>query len=135
MTSYRCRFASPGLLLEETAKAFGISVDDLMDCALDRKNVLARQTAMYILREVTGLSYPQIGWLFERDHTTVLYSVRQIEKRIKVPYFRGMIHGILEAYGGCSFTVEGVKSEPELRAIIKAHDEFEHQLAPSALSA
>jgi len=36
-----------------------------------------RACAMWIARQYTGQSYPQIGRAFNRDHTTVLYAVRR----------------------------------------------------------
>ena len=41
--------------------------------------VRARQTAMYLCRELTDLSLPKIGRAFGgRDHTTVLHACRKI---------------------------------------------------------
>ena len=39
---------------------------------------------MYIIRNLTKLSLPEIGRVFGRDHSTVIHSCSQIEKRIKV---------------------------------------------------
>lgn len=42
-----------------------------------------RQIAMYLTREITGRSYPEIGRAFgNRDHTTVIHAVRLVKKRI-----------------------------------------------------
>jgi chromosomal replication initiator protein len=38
-----------------------------------------RQVAMYLTRELTPLSTPEIGKAFARDHTTVLHAIRTIE--------------------------------------------------------
>jgi len=37
----------------------------------------ARQVAMYLCRELTDMSYPQIGRLFDRHHTTVIHAVQE----------------------------------------------------------
>jgi chromosomal replication initiator protein len=43
----------------------------------------ARQVAIYLTRELTDLSLPQIGRLYGgRDHSTVLNSIRRVEARI-----------------------------------------------------
>jgi len=48
-----------------------------------REAVNARQAAMYLVRRMTNLSTPDIGREFgKRDHTTVLHSLEQIEKKI-----------------------------------------------------
>ena len=39
-----------------------------------------RQVAMYLAKQLTSLSLPDIGRKFGRDHSTVLYGVRKIEK-------------------------------------------------------
>lgn len=43
----------------------------------------ARQACYYVARHTTGLSYPELGKLFHRDHTTILYGVRTMEKLVK----------------------------------------------------
>ena len=46
--------------------------------------VRARQVAIYLTRELTDLSLPQIGRLYGgRDHSTVLNSIRRVEARCK----------------------------------------------------
>ena len=40
-----------------------------------------RQDCMRMLREKTGLSMPQIGKIFGRDHTTVLHAIRASKER------------------------------------------------------
>ena len=42
----------------------------------------ARQMAMYIIREITGMSMEAIGSEFQRDHSTVVYSINTMEKNI-----------------------------------------------------
>lgn len=41
----------------------------------------ARQDCMRMIRDHTSLSLPQIGRIFNRDHTTVLHGIRASEKR------------------------------------------------------
>ncbi|MFM8903305.1 MAG: helix-turn-helix domain-containing protein, partial [Actinomycetota bacterium] len=49
-----------------------------------RPLVTARQTAMYVFRELTDLSYPAIARLFGgRDHTTVIHAVEKTQRVIK----------------------------------------------------
>jgi len=50
-----------------------------------RDAVAARQIAMYLIRSMTNLSLDDIGKEFDnRDHSTVLYSIQQVEKKMKV---------------------------------------------------
>ena len=38
---------------------------------------------MYLIRNLTNLSLPDIGKEFDRDHTTVLYAIRRVEAALK----------------------------------------------------
>jgi chromosomal replication initiator protein len=70
---------TPQLILEETAKQFGFTVDEITSKHRQRPLVTARQIAMYVMRELTDLSYPNIAREFGgRDHTTVIHAVEKI---------------------------------------------------------
>ncbi len=67
-------------ILEATAELFVFSVDQITGGSRRRPLVDARQIAMYVTRNMTDLSYPEIGRAFgNRDHTTVIHAVRKIE--------------------------------------------------------
>ncbi len=71
-------------LLNEIALILGFSVEALRGKSRQRPLVTARQTAMYVFRELTDLSYPAIARLFGgRDHTTVIHAVDKIQRLIK----------------------------------------------------
>jgi chromosomal replication initiator protein len=69
----------PGMILEETASYFGLGPGDLVSKSRSRPLTTARHVAMYLLRELTGLSLIKIGDLFERDHTTALHGIKKVE--------------------------------------------------------
>ncbi|MBN1104112.1 MAG: chromosomal replication initiator protein DnaA [Deltaproteobacteria bacterium] len=63
------------------ASYFNISQRDLVSGKKKRSQSYPRQIAMYLARKHTSLSFKQIGEAFgRRDHSTVLYAVRQVEK-------------------------------------------------------
>ncbi len=63
---------------------YRISADDLKGRGRNKEVVTPRQMAMYLLREATGASLPQIGdALGGRDHTTVMYSVEKVAQEIE----------------------------------------------------
>ena len=63
------------------AEEFGISLQDLKARRRQKNIVLPRQVAMYLSRELTDLSLPEIGGFFGgKDHTTVLYSYNKIKE-------------------------------------------------------
>ncbi len=71
------------LILDETAKMFGWTVEDLRDKSRRRPLVTARQIGMYVMRELTDFSYPRIAEAFGgRDHTTVMYAVDKIKQQM-----------------------------------------------------
>ena len=50
-----------------------------------RNITFPRQVAMYLVRQLTDRSLPEIGEAFGgRDHTTVIHAVEKIEKEIKL---------------------------------------------------
>ena len=70
-------------IIEETAKYYMLTPDDLKSQRRTRDTAHARQVAMFLMRKLTNLSLKDIGFLFGgRDHTTVLSSIRRIESNI-----------------------------------------------------
>jgi chromosomal replication initiator protein len=66
-------------VLEATASYHQLSLDDLLGKGRSKKVVHARQIAMYLAREETGASLPQIGEaLGGRNHSTVLHGYQKI---------------------------------------------------------
>jgi chromosomal replication initiator protein len=65
---------------QQVAERFGISRAELIGTSRAATPLRARQVAIYLTREMTDLSLPQIGRLYGgRDHSTVLNSLRRIE--------------------------------------------------------
>ena len=70
-------------IIKETAEHFDINIMDITSKKRKKEIALARQVAMYLMRELTESSYPKIGDAFGgRDHTTVMHSCKKIEKMI-----------------------------------------------------
>jgi chromosomal replication initiator protein len=64
------------------SSAFGISRAELIGSTRAAIPLRARQVAIYLTRELTDLSLPQIGRLYGgRDHSTVLNSIKRVEAR------------------------------------------------------
>jgi chromosomal replication initiator protein len=60
---------------------FGITIQDLRQKKRNKAIVLPRQVAMYLSREMTDLSLPEIGAAFGgKDHTTVLHRIKDKRK-------------------------------------------------------
>jgi len=67
-------------ILNTVAEYFGLRVDDLTGRRRTRAISMPRQVGMYLARELTDLSFPQIGEkLGGRDHTTIMHGHEKIE--------------------------------------------------------
>ncbi|MEM9201568.1 MAG: chromosomal replication initiator protein DnaA [Actinomycetota bacterium] len=66
-----------------TAEMFGFEIEQIVGGSRRRPLVDARQVAMYVTRNMTDLSFPDIGKEFGgRDHTTVMHACRKVEGRM-----------------------------------------------------
>ena len=73
-------FADPEQIIIKVAKYFQIEIADLKGKSREQSLVIARQIAMFILREDSQMNLTTIGLLFGgRDHTTVLHGIRKIQ--------------------------------------------------------
>jgi chromosomal replication initiator protein len=84
LTARQPRPITPAVILEATSKMFGIPVEEITGKKRQRPLVAARQVAMYVVRELTDLSYPAIAREFGgRDHTTVIHAVEKISTQMR----------------------------------------------------
>lgn len=80
---------NPGLrpnaeyIISEAEKFFSLPHGRILSQNRSKETVFPRQIAMYLVRDMTSLSLPDIGRVFERDHTTVLHSINKIEDSLK----------------------------------------------------
>jgi chromosomal replication initiator protein len=73
----------PDQIQAETASALGLEPGLLSSPGRSRPVVYARQVAMYLCRELAGLSYPEIAHHFNRrDHTTALHAHRKVKAQL-----------------------------------------------------
>ena len=69
------------LIQTEVCKYFKISKNEMLSSRRSRYLVRPRQAAIYLTKVLTSKSLPEIGRSFSnRDHTTVIHSVKTIEK-------------------------------------------------------
>ena len=77
------RPVSVATIKQVVSEAFGIPVTELESAKRSQVVVAPRQLAMYLCRELTDATLPAIGREFGgRDHTTVLYAVQKITRRL-----------------------------------------------------
>jgi len=70
-------------IIAEVANAFNVSTEDIRSQNRNAQTSLARKVAIYVVREVKGLSYSNIGDEFKRDHSTMTISYRDIKKSVE----------------------------------------------------
>lgn len=74
---------------------FSLPVKDLLGNRRDQKIVRPRQVAMYLCKELTGASFPEIGSEFGgKDHTTVMHSCRKVEGNLEDHYYKTSLDNI-----------------------------------------
>ena len=67
---------------------YNISKEELIGSKRNKDIAYARHIAIYLIREITEMSFPNLGRLFNRDHTTVMNSCDLIAAKVaKDPLF------------------------------------------------
>lgn len=70
-------------ILRIVSRHFGVSKGDLLSQRRHRSVVWPRQIGMYLAKQLTARSLPEIGRRFgNRDHTTVLHAIRKIDNEL-----------------------------------------------------
>ena len=80
---------------EIVCEYFSMTAKDLLGSRRDQRIVRPRQVAMYLCKELTGASYPEIGTQFGgKDHTTVIHACRKVEANLEDHYIRTSLENI-----------------------------------------
>lgn len=79
------RKTSPQVILKSVADFYSVSPNDLLKRSRKKEVVRPRQIAMFLLREETKLSFPEIGQkLGGRDHSTVIHACEKIKRETSI---------------------------------------------------
>ncbi len=70
-------------VLEEVSRTEAVSIEDIKSTKQKAPISHARKMCMYIIREVTDLTLEAIGNEFGKNYSTVIYSINEIEKKMK----------------------------------------------------
>ena len=74
---------NPEKIIAAVSAKYGIRSEDLLGKSQSQECSLPRQIAMYLCRRELKLPFQGIGHIFARDHSTVMTSIRQIEKKLE----------------------------------------------------
>ena len=80
---HRCPAPTIADVQEAVCAVLHLSRDDLLSTQRTARVSSARQLAMYLSRELTGLSLARIAEAFRRDHSTVVYAIRRVESTLE----------------------------------------------------
>lgn len=69
-------------IIEKVSLTFGVTVEQIKSERRDSNINSARQAAMYIIREITGLSQDEVGKIFGRNHSTVNSSLKNVQQKM-----------------------------------------------------
>lgn len=85
-------------VITEVSRAYGVSVEDIKSNKRTAQISLARQVAIYAIRDITQLSQASIGEAFGgRDHSTIVYAIQQVEKNMaKDSSFKAAVQDIIK---------------------------------------
>lgn len=70
-------------ILETVSNYFNVKIEEIKSKKRNQPITNARQVYMYLARELLSESLLNIGKIIDRDHSTVIYGIEKIEKKIK----------------------------------------------------
>jgi len=81
---------------KRVANHYGIKIADIKSSKRMKALVLPRQIAMYLARQLTSYSYPEIGDRFGgKDHSTIIHAIKKIEKNMEEDFqLRSVINSL-----------------------------------------
>ncbi len=86
-------------IVKAVAEKFSLQPSQLKQKTNERKIAYPRQIAMFLAKELTSSSLPEIGRAFSgKHHTTVLHSIQKIDKlRQRDPDLNSLIHNLIDS--------------------------------------
>jgi chromosomal replication initiator protein len=94
------RETTPADIIRFVAQHYGIRVADLKGRSNRRSIALPRQVAIHLIREILQLSFPEIGKIFSKHHSTAMYAVENIQKmRQSNPDFDATLTAFRDHFG------------------------------------
>lgn len=85
-------------IVDKTCKFYQISKEDILGRSRTKDINRARQVSCYLMKYELKMSFPQIGAVFSRDHSTIMNGVTNIEKGLKLDLtMREQINSLVES--------------------------------------
>lgn len=85
-------------IIEDVCKYFNISKNELISKSRERRFAEPRQIAIFIIRlKFKNYQLKKIGSIFNKDHSTILHSIKVVENQMKINLkFKMMMNEIME---------------------------------------
>lgn len=64
-------------------KKYGVKREDILSERRNKDIAWARHISMFLLRDITDMSYPNVGKIFNRNHSTVISSIDTVERKMQ----------------------------------------------------
>ena len=74
---------TPERIIQYVATKFDVAQEDIVGKKRSKDIVRPRHISIYLIRSLLDTSYPSIGRIFNRDHTTIMASIENMEREIK----------------------------------------------------
>ncbi len=74
---------TPNLIINQVCKFYSVDESVLRGTLKNKGTAEARQVAIYLIRKLTNLSTPDIGKELNRDHSTIIHSIKKVEQALK----------------------------------------------------
>ena len=71
---------TPEYIIEKCAKFYDVKKEDIYSEKRTKNIALARQVAIYIMKELTDYSFPKIGSIIGKDHATAIYAIKKVNE-------------------------------------------------------
>ncbi len=73
------KLLTPAVIIAHAAKLYSVSPEDIVGKGRGADSTLARQLAIYLCRDLLGLSLVQVGHVFGgRDHSSIHYTLKKV---------------------------------------------------------
>ena len=86
----------PHIVIDVVCKNFGVPKEQVLGRSHTKTRVLARQVICYILRDVFKYSYPEIGLVVNRDHTSARSAIARVSSRMGEDKFRRVVSSTID---------------------------------------
>jgi chromosomal replication initiator protein len=88
---------TPEYIVESCARFYSIAPEKFYSTSQKKDVSYARQVSFYLCKEILDISLQKIGQVFGRDHTTILYGIKKIEKDLAAdPAFKESIDMLIK---------------------------------------